>query len=92
MDENKIEITVELDTKNAEKEAKELNKKLVDGAKDATKEFDKMKQSVGKNFNNIQKQVEKTFDGAKMANKMSSSVSKALNGIKNKINSILTNY
>ena len=91
MDDNKIEITVELDTKNAEKEAKELNKKLVDGAKDATREFDKMKQSVGKNFNNIQKQVEKTFDGAKMANKMSSSVSKALDGIKGKINSILGN-
>ena len=91
MDDNKIEITVELDTKNAEKEAKELNKKLVDGAKDATKEFDKMKQSVSKNFNDIQKQVEKSFDGAKMANKMSSSVSKALDGIKSKINSILGN-
>ena len=91
MDDNKIEITVELDTKNAEKEAKELNKKLVDGAKDATKEFDKMKQSVSKNFNDIQKQVEKSFDGAKMANKMSSSVSKALDGIKGKINSILGN-
>ncbi len=91
MDDNKIEITVELDTKNAEKEAKELNKKLVDGAKDATREFDKMKQSVSKNFNNIQKQVEKTFDGAKMASKMSTSVSKALDGIKSKINNVLGN-
>ena len=37
MDENKIEITVELDTSKAEKQADDLNDALVDGAKDANK-------------------------------------------------------
>lgn len=91
MDENKIEISVELETKEAEKQADKLNDKLVDGAKDASKEFDKMKNNVNKNLSNIQKQVEKTFDGAKMANKMSSGISKALDTIKGKINNILGN-
>lgn len=91
MDENKIEITVELDTSKAEKQAEDLNDALVDGAKDANKEFKKYSDSVNKNLNKIKQQVNKTFDGAKMANSLTSKVGKALNGIKSKINSILGN-
>ena len=91
MDENKIEITVELDTSKAEKQAEDLNDALVDGAKDANKEFKKYSDDVNKNLNKIKQQVNKTFDGAKMANSLTSKVGKALNGIKNKINSILGN-
>ena len=91
MDENKIEITVELDTSKAEKQADDLNDALVDGAKDANKEFKKYSDDVNKNLNKIKQQVNKTFDGAKMANSLTSKVGKALNGIKNKINSILGN-
>ena len=91
MDENKIEITVELDTSKAEKQAEDLNDALVDGAKDANREFKKYSDSVNKNLNKIKQQVNKTFDGAKMANSLTSKVGKALNGIKNKINSILGN-
>ena len=91
MDENKIEITVELDTSKAEKQAEDLNDALVDGAKDANKEFKKYSDDVNKNLNKIKQQVNKTFDGAKMANSLTSKVGKALNGIKSKINSILGN-
>ena len=91
MDENKIEITVELDTSKAEKQADDLNDALIDGAKDANKEFKKYSDDVNKNLNKIKQQVNKTFDGAKMANSLTSKVGKALNGIKNKINSILGN-
>lgn len=91
MDENKIEITVELDTSKAEKQADDLNDALVDGAKDANKEFKKYSDDVNKNLNKIKQQVNKTFDGAKMANSLTSKVGKALNGIKSKINSILGN-
>ena len=91
MDENKIEITVELDTSKAEKQADNLNDALVDGAKDANKEFKKYSDSVNKNLNSIKKQMDNTFNGAKMANSLTSKVGKALNGIKNKINSILGN-
>lgn len=91
MDENKIEITVELETKKAEQQADKLNDKLTNGAKNSTKEFDKMKNSINKNLGDIQKQVQKTFDGSKMVNKMSQGISKALDGIKSKINGILGN-
>ena len=91
MDENKIEITVELDTSKAEKQADDLNDALVDGAKDANKEFKKYSDSVNKNLNSIKKQMDNTFNGAKMANTLTNKVGKALNGIKNKINSILGN-
>ena len=91
MDENKIEITVELDTSKAEKQADDLNDALVDGAKDANKEFKKYSDNVNKNLNNIKKQMDNTFNGAKLANSLTSKVGKALNGIKNKINSILGN-
>ena len=91
MDENKIEITVELDTSKAEKQADDLNDALVDGAKDANKEFKKYSDNVNKNLNSIKKQMDNTFNGAKLANSLTSKVGKALNGIKNKINSILGN-
>ena len=91
MDENKIELTVELDTSKAEKQADDLNDALIDGAKDANKEFKKYSDDVNKNLNKIKQQVNKTFDGAKMANSLTSKVGKALNGIKSKINSILGN-
>ena len=91
MDDNKIQITVELDSKKAEQQADKLNDKLVDGAKDANKEFKKYTDSVNKNLNNIQNQMNKTFDGVKLGNKLTSGLSSALNKIKTQINNALGN-
>ena len=91
MDDNKIQITVELDSKKAEQQADKLNDKLVDGAKDANKEFKKYTDSVNKNLNNIQNQMNKTFDGVKLGNKLTSGLNGALNKIKTQISNALGN-
>ena len=91
MDDNKIQITVELDSKKAEQQADKLNDKLVDGAKDANKEFTKYANSINKNLNNIQNQMNKTFDGVKLGNKLTNGLSGALNKIKTQINNALGN-
>ena len=91
MDDNKIELVVELDTKKAERQAEDLNDALVDGVKDANKEFTKYSNDVNKNLNKIKKQMDSTFNGVQFGNKLANGLSKALSGIKNQISKIMGN-
>ena len=91
MDDNKIEITVELDSKKAEQQAEKLNDKLVDGAKDANREFKKYTNDTNNNLNKIKQQMDKTFDGVRLSNKMTQGLSTALGKIKTQINNVLGN-
>ena len=91
MDENKIELTVELDTAKAEKQADDLNDTLVDGAKDANKEFKKYSNEVNKSLNKIKQQVDKTFNFSKVGNELTSKLGSALGKIKNQISNVLGN-
>ena len=91
MDDNKIELVVELDTKKAERQAEDLNDALVDGVKDANREFTKYSNDVNKNLNKIKRQMDSTFNGVQLGNKLASGLSKALSGIKNQIGKIMGN-
>lgn len=91
MDDNKIELVVELDTKKAERQAEDLNDALVDGVKDANREFTKYSNDVNKNLNKIKRQMDSTFNGVQLGNKLANGLTKALSGIKNQIGKIMGN-